>query len=495
NQLKVEGPEGSTALTPASTEWLQSIARVLQTMLSKLGAAAPRAYAALPSEAVVIRYFQMPAIPAHERKMAIAFEAKKYLPFKLEELIYDYEVVIRRTDPTLMRVMFFGIKRSSIETYLSLFHAAGVSPICLEPAPLCLMRLIRHSGQLAAGQVAALLYVEHDSATISIARPDILYLSRNVSITPTEEGGEDPSPGLLEALVNETRVSIDYYRRRFLGEPPVQKILFFGKSVDPKKAAELSAALDLPVESADPFAKITGAQAAPPGLAVVAGLALRGMDRKQKEINLLPSEQRRQAEGVVFKPLIWEAAAAILALAVWYGFSMADLNRLQQRLSSLSSQIAWPKGVSPSAGLDDLRQLKNARDQETRLFKELRDPNLETSELFSALSKQMPAETWLQYLLYRHTYKPREPHRRYLRLIGNAFTGNRDAELELVNQTLAAFRKDPLFISAFKEFSLDSVGRARFEEEDVTEFLLTCATNLEDIRRDSDRSGRIKGRP
>lgn len=494
NQLRVEGPEGAGQPTPGSPEALQPIARVIQAILPKLGVTSPQAYVALPSEAVVIRYFQMPAIPAHERKMAIAFEAKKYLPFKLEELISDYEVVIRRSDPALMRVMFFGARRSSIETYLSIFQSAGVTSLCLEPAPLSLMRLVRHTGQLGAGQVAALLYVEHDSATISIARSDILYLCRNVSILPTSEGGEDPSPDLLQALVNETRVSIDYYRRRFLGELPVNKILFFGKTIDPKKAAELSEALDLPVETADPFAKILGAKAVPPGLAVSAGLALRALDKKPKEINLLPEERRRQAAGLL-KPLAWEAAAAVLALAVWYGFSAADLNGMEQHLSALKAQISWPGGIPKNAGLAELRQLKGSRDQEGQLLKNLLDRSVQPSQLLSALSKQMPGETWLQYLLFRDSYEADDPaHRRFLHLIGNAYAADRDTELERVNQVLAALRQDPLCHRAFKEFSLDSVQRTQFKDEDVTEFLLTCATQAKDIRRESGRSTGTRGR-
>ena len=233
-QVRVEGaaselapsPSGSS-LPPDGSEQ-EFINHSVQSMLSKLGIS-PSApiYGAIASESVVIRCFQMPAIPAHERKMAIAFEAKKYLPFKLEELVTDYQVVIRRSDPTLMRVMFFGVKKSSVAIYGSLFQNCKLLPYCLEPAPISLMRLVRQNGQLPAGQVVALLSTEHDAATISIARDDLLYLSRNVTILPTSENTDEAPPELLEALLNETRVSIDYYRRRFLGEPAVGKIIVF----------------------------------------------------------------------------------------------------------------------------------------------------------------------------------------------------------------------------------------------------------------------------
>lgn len=488
NQLRVEGPETGGPMLVGATDGLQAIARSIQNILQKLGIASPRAQVAIPSEAMVIRYFQMPTIPRHEWKMAIAFEAKKYLPFKLEELVTDYEVVVRRSDPGLMRIMFFGVKRNAIDTYLSLFQTAGITPLSLEPAPLSLMRLVRHTGQMASGQVAAILYLEHDSATISIARSDILYLSRNVSITPTTKSGEDPTPELLEALTHETRVSIDYYRRRFLGEPAVNKIIFFGKAADPNKIKEISSALgDLPIEAGDPFSKIMGAKAVPPGLAVVTGLALRGLDRKGREINLLPPEQRR-GTGDILKPLIAELVAAALALMAWYGVSMADLNARTQKLTLLRNQQAWPEGVSPNAGVADLEQLQAVRNGEIRLLKTLQDPSVPTAQLLSALSKQIPTEIWLQSLLYRDTVQTnRSEHHRLLRLVGDAYADNRDLELERVNQLLAALRQEPFLQKAFKEFSLDSVQRTVFSEENATEFQMTCASHAEEIRGERSR--------
>lgn len=501
NQTRVEGPEtGMPASSTAAQESSQSIARVIQTILPKLGVNAVKAFISIPAESVVIRYFQMPTIPPHERKMAIAFEAKKYLPFKLEELITDYEVVTRRSDPALMRVMFFGIKRSSVAMYSSLFQTSEITPLCLEPAPISLMRLMRHTGQLGSGQVAAILHMEHDSATISIARDDLLYLSRNVSILPAGDGltgGQEAPLDLLEALVNETRVSVDYYRRRFLGEPSVQKVIVFGQEMDSKRISDLAGALDLPVVPGDPFSKMTGATALPPGLAVTAGLALRGMEKKPREINLLPPEQRRQGESLL-KPLMAEVAAALALLGIWYGLSIADLNAQRQKVQILRAGQALPEQVSPESTNADLRQIKSTRDKETQVLKSISELPVKPSEILIQLSKLIPQEAWLQQVFFRESLQPSPSvRRRALRLIGTAYSSNRDVELQRTNDFLSALRSDKLFSGAFSEFSLDSVQRTQFQDEDVTEFLITCASHPEEMKKDfSSGSGPARrGRP
>ena len=493
-QVRVEGggePGPVPAAAPlggADDTDQEFINRSVQAMLSKLGVTANAPiFGSIASESVVIRCFQMPAIPAHERKMAIAFEAKKYLPFKLEELVTDYQVVIRRSDPTLMRVMFFGVKKSSIAVYASLFQYCKLLPYCLEPAPVSLIRLVRQNGQLPGGQVIALLSMEHDAATISIARDDLLYLSRNVTILPTAEGPEQAPPELLEALLNETRVSIDYYRRRFLGEPAVSKIIVFGSGEDPKKIQELFGSLELPVELGDPFKKVSGAKAVPTGLNVSVGLALRGLDNRPGGINLLPADQRRASQGVL-KPLIFQAAAAAVLLGVWYSYSSSDLRNLQQKMASLQSEQIKIENVPSTAGLAELREMRSQSAREKNSLGALADLKARPSTLLAELARTMPEEAWLQYALMRNwidldPQKPAAPTRRtILRLTGSAYANSREGELEKINRFLAALQENPIFKAAFAKFSLDSVQRGSFRKEEVTEFRLTCATRAEDLK-------------
>lgn len=485
SQVRVEGPEAPAA-AGETAQGSHAVAQVIQTLLPKLGLSTAQAFVAIPAESVVIRYFQMPAIPAHERKMAIAFEAKKYLPFKLEELITDYEVISRRSDPALMRVMFFGIKKSSVAAYLSLFQTSAIQASCLEPAPISLIRLLRHTGQLPAGQVAAILHMERDSATISIARDDLLYLSRNVSMLPTGDSPAETAPDLLDALVNETRVSIDYYRRRFLGEPAVQKLILFAPEEGAKRVSELAAALDLPVEAGNSFGKITGATAIPAGLAVATGLALRGLDKRPREINLLPLEMRKQFLELS-KPLVIESAAALLVLALWYGLSMADLQTQKNQLAAARSGQAWPEGISLGASIADLQQIRANREKESKLLKILQDSPSRPSQLLNEMSRLLPQESWLQYALFRESLLTNPFTRRLvLRLIGDTFSGDRDGELKITNEFLASLRSSSVFAPSFLEFSLDAVQRVPFRGENVTEFSITCATHAEDLKKNLD---------
>ncbi|MBI3615983.1 MAG: pilus assembly protein PilM [Candidatus Omnitrophica bacterium] len=455
------------------TEIPQEAVQAIRTLLQKTEPSSSRVYTAIASEACIIRYFQMPILPTRERKQAIAFEAKKYLPFKLEELDFDFKVVIQRKAPSLMRVMFLGVKKNLVAAVMSLLSSADLTPLCLETTPLSLMRLLRQNGQLLPGEVALFLSIEQDTATISIARQDLLYLSRNVTTLGSVEAGQNPAEP-LETLTTETRVSMDYYRRRFPGEPSVSRVLLFGKNIDSKRAKEFNLALDVPVEIGHPFRKITlNHKEAAPGLAVAAGLALRGMEKRTGEPNLLPLEIRRNLQSL-FKMAVFQGAVGMILLGVWTIFSMVDLHGLEQKAELIRLGKTASVSFAPNQELLNLKTLSENQQKELQFLRSLSKTKTNSAELFSELGRLLPEETWVQHALMEDG-----PQIRTLKLVGAAYDNNREKELEGINRFLASLRSNPLFQSTFGELYLDNVRRSRFREEEITQFRLTCASGKE----------------
>ena len=469
----------------------QAVSKSLMALFQKAGlSASVRAHTAIAPEAAVIRYFQMPTIPPNERKTAVAFEAKKYLPFKLEELVTDFQVAIRRSDPAIMRIMFFGIKKSAVSAYLQILQSAGCIPLSLEAVPVSLLRLLRQADQFSSDQVAAILCIEKDSALISIASDSLLYLSRNVTVmNPGEEttmGGI--SPELLEAIVNETRVSIDYYRRRFLGEPAVGKVILYSPYSDPKQAEALTGALDIPVELGNPFKKMTGMKEAPNGFAVAAGLALRGLEKRTEECNLLPAEHRRELQGLL-KPVALEAIVAALVLGSAYCASTADISSRQQSLRILKGTEILPPAIQPETPIADLQTIQTQQQRQLRFLKEISKPGTQAA-LLRQLTRFLPEEAWLRSLLLENSLalkdNPQSLHllkHNLLKIVGSSYAKDQTKEFDNINNFLNVLRSDPTYKSVFNGFTLDSVQRGRFQEEAVTEFQLTCTSQAEDGKR------------
>jgi len=270
-------------------------------------------------------------------------------------------------------------------------------------------------------------------------------------------------------FIHETRVSIDYYRRRFLGEPGVSRVILFGSGMDPKRIQELTDALDLPVEVGDPFRQISMGKEVPPALAVATGLALRGLEKKQGEINLLPSERREEMEGIA-RPISVRVLVALILLGLLKGFSVADLNSREKQIEALRMQQARPADVAPGTPLAQLRLIHGKKQKETHFLRELAKVQGENTSLLTELARLLPGEAWLRNALLEDTVEGK----RVLRLSGSAYALDRDKELERINDFLAALRGSGPFSSAYNAFNLDNVQRNKFRGEEITEFQLTC---------------------
>ncbi len=486
------GIQGMSAKTDTSagSQVELDLAKSVKSLLQKIGSSSVKAYTSVSPESVVIRYFQMPTIPAHERKLAVSFEAKKYLPFKLEELVTDFQVIVRKADPTLMRIMFFGIKKTSVNSYMSLFQSSNVSPLCMEAAPISLIRLLRQTGQLPPDQVAAVLSLEKDTATISVAGDNLLYLSRNVTIVSSSEAGgqDEPSAELMEALINETRVSVDYYRRRFLGEPGVGKVILFGQGVDSKKIEEMAATLDLPVELGDPFKKLTGStKDIPLNSAIAIGLALRALEKHPGEPNILPPESRSDTSGLL-KPAGASLGAMVVLLGLSYFLTVMDLSSREQKTNALKKQEILIQSAIPGTSLADLQAVQVRQAAQLQFLRNVLQLPKDHTKLLVQTTSLLPKESWLIYLFLDDNLQLRSSEemtfdrKKLLRLAGGSYFQNQAKEFESVNNFLAALRVDPVFQAAFTGFNLDAVQRAFFNDEEISEFRLTCASNPQDVK-------------
>jgi len=137
---------------------------------------------AIPSEEVMVRYFQMPKIPKQEIETAVNFEAKHYIPFRMEDVVSDFQVLPSKTVHNSIDIVFVAVKKNTIEQYLNLLNTAGLRPIIIEPAPFSLMRVLNAAHQLNTKVNTAIVDISHTMLNINILRNGVPYIIRDVSV-------------------------------------------------------------------------------------------------------------------------------------------------------------------------------------------------------------------------------------------------------------------------------------------------------------------------
>ncbi|MFA5275667.1 MAG: pilus assembly protein PilM, partial [Candidatus Omnitrophota bacterium] len=368
----------------------------------------------LSGKDLIIRTFEMPMMPREEAAAAVSFEAKKYIPFKVEELIFDYQIQVDRVTRK-NSVLFVGIKKETIDKYVSLARQLNIKIVDFEYSAFSLLRAVKLIGAEEKGIVAVLGVdlKEDDEANFSVFENGFPLFSRDFSLSGgLEELGRPQthdSAKLIDKLKNEIRFSFDYYQRKFLNKG-IKKVIFMS---DPELTSELSVYLsemNYSVKAIE-FSKIAKVMNKPAAysLSMLKGYsaALAEEYKKILKIDLLAAQEKIKAapkdrlqysllEGIKVDPKI--VFAGLLICLVTYGYGFYRMHPLHKAIDTVVGMRAQVAGVSPTATIEQLNQAEaKYRKKLNNLDKTVKNQLFATT-LLNIISSQLPDGVWLDDL-------------------------------------------------------------------------------------------------
>ncbi|MEA3328220.1 MAG: pilus assembly protein PilM [Candidatus Omnitrophota bacterium] len=472
NRAEISGE----ALTQGSEPWAKAIREVLKE--NKIKPA--NLITSLPEKALMIRYFKMPCLPKKERDMGVRFEAKKYIPFKLEEIISDFQVIEPEKGSSQMEVVFVAAKKASVEQHLLLLRQAGLKSAVIEASCLSLARLFYFNKEIKKDETTVIIDVGLNSASITVLKNEALYLTRNVTLAKT---AQTPGSGSeFESLLNELRLSLDYHKKQFPGEA-VSRIILSGNSKLEGWDRLLNQELKIPVAISDFRKAIQDAVKMPSGLAIASGLALRGLARKAIDINLALRPKKTAAAAAapikvnIQKIIFGEVAIIGLLLLVLY---LTMFNRLSGKKEELRKLTAQRPRVEMELNVDrtavsSLSQKKNDLIKKLYFLESLIGQRVYWTKKLSRLGKLFPEGTWINDINIESGLK-REKISRSLIIEANAFSSDKDQEQRLVEEAINNIRKDELFIKGISSVNLISIEKSGTDGFETTKFKLICSS-------------------
>src|SRR3989338_6255649 len=271
---------------------------------------------AIQSEETMVRYFQMPKIPKQERSAAVNFEAKRYIPFRMEDVVSDFQVLPSKIVPNSMDVVFIAVKRDTIEQYLKMLDSAGLKPVAIESASFCLMRAFNAAQQIDTKVNTAIVDINIDTLNINILRNGVPYIIRDIPLAEAAHGDKSFEP-IFEKILAEIKLSFDFYEKQFPSEV-IDKIIIYSKLPLENWHEIVGRELQIPVEVGDPLRGIKVRSGVVPARAAICfGLALRGLAEPFIDINLCKEKILIYKKKELFlKMAFLEASLAVFLLIV-----------------------------------------------------------------------------------------------------------------------------------------------------------------------------------
>ena len=382
-----------------------------------------------PGFQIFSKFVKLPATDPGKVGQIIQYEAQQNVPFPLEEVVWDYQI-LGSTPSGELEVLLVAIKNEVVESLFGIGEQAGLETRLVDVSPAALCNAYRFNYGDAEGCVmlldigarsSNLLFFESGrvySRSINIGANSITQDFANevkmsweeaekmkieegfVSLGGAYEEPSNPHQALISKIARQvmTRLhiqmnqTIQFYRGQQGGSAPTKLYLAGGASLLPYTAQFFAEKLNLSVDYFNPFRNI---QIDPEinleemakvahQFGEVVGLGIRNLAQCPVELNLMPASHLKQqqfnAKRLYF---VGSVAGLLVTLAAfgWYFDWMAD--RKQTALADLRKQVEPLKANKQV--LDAAIAEMGAATNQTQLYKDVLASRGQWAELIAGI--------------------------------------------------------------------------------------------------------------
>jgi type IV pilus assembly protein PilM len=271
--------------------------------------------ASLSGNAVIVKKISLPVMTEAELSESIYWEAEQYIPFDIQDVNLDYQILDAGTGPDAkgtMDVLLVAAKKEKIADYTNVIAQAGRVPVVVDVDAFALQNAYEINYAPQPGVVVVLLNAGASAININILSGDQSLFTRDISIggnAYTEavqkelslpfDSAEQAKKGypvegitfddvrpvlhaMTENVLLEIQKTFDFFKATASSDRIDRILLSGGACAVDGFAQALEDRFGAPVEAFDPFKKIAfdaqklgAGDAALPTAAVAVGLALR----------------------------------------------------------------------------------------------------------------------------------------------------------------------------------------------------------------------------
>lgn len=462
---------------------------MLKDELVKNNVEANEAVLSISGKDLIVRTFEMPILPQQELAGAVNFEVKKYIPFKIEDLISDFQFSLDKTIKKT-RVLFVGIKKDVLDNHISILDQLGIKIRGIEYCAFSILRLLKLANVKEKGIIAVVNVdiTKEDEVNFVVLEKGFPLFSRDISLIGTLEEparpDESQGPLILEKLKREIQISLDYYDRKFPGKS-IAKIFFI---TNPEYQADfdgfvkelslgasfidVSKHIDRPIPFSLPFVKAYSS-------------SLFKIDTSVKINLLLAKERVARKAGIAaskplslvirFKPDIVTASVCFFFLGAVFLSGLFRLLPLQRSLSTIISVRPQVGDMPGGTNYKELVTLSSDYKARAEAMSGIAKSRLYVTPLLDAIPRVVPKDIRLSNVSLKEDQDKTE-----LILEGSVHLGDSDREIALVNTFLSQLKENDAFSRYFKEMSVISTRYKQLETMTVTNFTIACRNYKKD---------------
>ena len=410
--LRSLGQEGGEAARDTVTQ------KALQELLAEKAYGSKNLNLCAPGFHTFSKFVKLPPVDTSKVTQIIQYEAQQNVPFPLEEVVWDYQILGAAANGEL-EVFLVAIKADIVEGLFRASEGAGLRLQLVDVSPAALCNAFRYNYNDLEGctmlldigaKTSNLLFFDSGNvysrginiganaitldfakeARLALAEAERLKIEEGfVSLGGAYEEPDNPNQAAISKIARQvmTRLhiqvnqTIQFYRGQQGGAAPQRLFLSGGAAIMPYTAQFFSEKLNLPVDYFNPLRNIQfDPQVNLEELAKVAhcfgevvGLGLRNLAHCPVELNLMPKSSVKQQQWRQKQPYVIASVFCLILIVFAFGWFYDRVAAVKTRaLESLRAQVEPMRSSEQAmqAEMDRMRIVQNQLDQYTSWVEE-----------------------------------------------------------------------------------------------------------------------------
>ncbi len=131
---------------------------------------------------VIIKRVSLPQMSEDELEESIKFEAEQYIPFDIEDVNLDFQILGLAEEDNMMDVLIVAVKRDKISEYVSVVTEAGLNPVVVDVDAFALENMYELNYDVNEEENVALVNIGASMININILKGGVSVFTRDSSI-------------------------------------------------------------------------------------------------------------------------------------------------------------------------------------------------------------------------------------------------------------------------------------------------------------------------
>jgi type IV pilus assembly protein PilM len=266
---------------------------------------------AVSGRAVIVKKILMDRLSEEDAKEAIQWEAEQHVPYDVNDVSLDFQIIDPNVDQKKMQVLLVAAKKDMIQGHADILREAGLTPRIIDVDSFAIQNAVEASYDLVPNEVIALINIGAEITNVNIVQNQVPHFTKDLSVGANSfvegiqrrynvsqaealnalrgrsDGAIDVAP-IVQATCEDLSVQLDRaiaFLKSAGDAQRVDRIMLSGGSARvPGLADFLNQRHQVPVEIVNPLQRIQvdpslfvgeSAESVAPVLTVAIGLALR----------------------------------------------------------------------------------------------------------------------------------------------------------------------------------------------------------------------------